>query len=106
MAEPNFLDVKVNLLRRWLLLQKLTQHFWQRWSSDYLTTLQKCSKTGGITNIQQEMLVILKENNIAPTQWLLSRVVALHPGQDNVVRVVSLKTKNGIFKRLVVFYLT
>jgi hypothetical protein len=35
--------------QRWQLLQMLTQHFWQRWSSDYLTSLQKRSKTGGIT---------------------------------------------------------
>lgn len=33
---------------------------------------------------------------------MMGRVIELHPGQDGLVRVVSLKTKNGIIKRPVV----
>jgi hypothetical protein len=99
LAEPNLLDVTNNRLIRWQLLQKITQHFWKRWSVDYLTTLQKRAKATGITNIDLNMVVLLKEDNLPPTHWLLGKIVALHPGQDGIVRVVSIKTKNGLFKR-------
>lgn len=35
----------------------------------------------------------------SPLQWALGRIVALHPGQDGIVRVVTVKTKSGEFKR-------
>jgi hypothetical protein len=31
----------VSLLHRWHLCQNLVRHFWQRWSSDYLSNLRK-----------------------------------------------------------------
>ena len=30
--------------KRWLLISQLTQHFWSRWSSEYLTSLQSRQK--------------------------------------------------------------
>jgi Family of unknown function (DUF5641) len=38
-AEPNFVVVNTGRLRRWQVLQKMTQHFWRRWSEQYLHTL-------------------------------------------------------------------
>jgi Pao retrotransposon peptidase/Family of unknown function (DUF5641)/Protein of unknown function (DUF1759)/Putative peptidase (DUF1758)/Integrase zinc binding domain len=102
LIEPNYLDVATNSLRRWQLLQKLTQHFWQRWSVDYLTSLQRRAKTLGTTEFKLDMLVLLKDDNVPPTQWNLGRIVELHPGVDGLVRVVTVKTKTGLFKRPVV----
>ena len=34
----------VSLLKRWDLCNNLVRHFWQRWSSDYLTSINKYSK--------------------------------------------------------------
>jgi hypothetical protein len=34
----------VSLLRRWHLCQSLVRHFWKRWSTEYLVTLQKLTK--------------------------------------------------------------
>ena len=34
----------IPLLRRWHLCQNLVQHFWQRWSTEYLSTLSKFAK--------------------------------------------------------------
>jgi hypothetical protein len=103
LIEPNYSDTKINSLRRWQLLQQLTQHFWKRWSVDYLTSLQRRTKrTDEAPPFQLDMIVLLKDDNLPATQWNLGRIVDLHPGSDGLVRVVSVKTKTGVFKRPVV----
>ena len=47
-------------------------------------------------------VVILKEDNLVPTKWPLARVLATYPGKDGLVRVVTVKTTTGIYKRPIV----
>ncbi|XP_049886626.1 uncharacterized protein LOC126381140 [Pectinophora gossypiella] len=47
-------------------------------------------------------LVIVQDDNLPAGKWPMARVIELHPGSDGYVRVVSLKTENGIIKRPVV----
>jgi Family of unknown function (DUF5641) len=101
-VEPNLLDASINRLNRWQLLQRLSQHFMQRWGKEYLTSLQHRTKTAPITKFDLGMLVIIKDENQPPANWLLGRITELHPGQDKIIRVVSLKTKHGVLKRPVV----
>lgn len=51
--------------------------------------------------LQIDDLVLIKEDNLPPLQWTRGRVIELHPGQDKIVRVVTVKTKTGSFKRAV-----
>lgn len=44
-------------------------------------------------------IMIMKEDNLPPTKWRLCRIVAKHPGPDNLTRVVTVKTKNGEMRR-------
>ncbi|CAK1580256.1 unnamed protein product [Parnassius mnemosyne] len=44
-------------------------------------------------------VVLVKEDGLPPCRWLYGRVIETHPGKDNLVRVITLKTKNGTFKR-------
>lgn len=44
-------------------------------------------------------MVIVKDDRQPPNKWLLGRVVDLHPGQDDLIRVATIRTKNGIYKR-------
>ena len=44
-------------------------------------------------------VVILQESETVPTKWPLARVVYAHPGQDNLVRVVTVKTPQGTYRR-------
>lgn len=49
-------------------------------------------------NIQMNDLVIIKEDNIAIFSWPLGRIAELFPGNDEKIRVESVKTQRGIFK--------
>lgn len=93
-------DVPLNRLSRWQSIQKVSQTFWKRWSNDYLHTLQQREKWCTTTpNIKVGDLVLLKSNLSRPLQWPRGRIEAVHPGADNVVRVVTVRTRNGLFKR-------
>lgn len=101
--EPDLKDVRVNRLSRWQHIEFLRQHIWKQWQQSYLHNCQqrtKWKKNKG-TQVDLGSLVLIKESNLPPLKWMLGRVSALHPGEDNVVRVVSIKTKHGELKRAV-----
>jgi hypothetical protein len=99
-AEPDLAEIPCNRLNRYQLLMKLRQHFWSRWSKEYLHQLQQRTKwTSTIDHPQQNTLVVLREDNVPPLQWPLGRIHAVHPGPDGVIRVVSVKSARGVFKR-------
>ena len=90
----------VSLLRRWHLCQNLVRHFWQRWSSEYLTSLNKVNKWHRPSrNLAEGDIVVLREDGMTPTTWPLGKVVKVYPGRDNLIRVVSVKTSKGVYKR-------
>lgn len=101
--ERDIHDIPVNRLNLYQRLQRMAQHFWRRWSNDYITNLQNRTKwmLQNETKIPIDTLVILKEDNLPPLYWRLGRVIATHPGRDGVSRVVSVKTANGVFRRAV-----
>lgn len=93
-------EKEVTLKTRWQLVQKMVQHFWKRWSSEYLHNLQTRSKWHKEQpNMKENDIVLIKEDYLAPSRWAMARVTQVHPGNDNLVRVVSLKTKHGTLKR-------
>ncbi|XP_052754454.1 uncharacterized protein LOC128201460 [Galleria mellonella] len=97
-------DSNVCVRSRWQMLKKITQVFWRTWQRDYLHTLQQRNKwleNRGSVNVND--LVILVESNLPTLSWKLARIVQVHPGPDNIVRVVSVKTASGsVFRRPVV----
>ena len=44
LPDPAFSYRSITLLRRWHLCQNLLRHFWQRWSTDYLSHLRQYTK--------------------------------------------------------------
>ncbi|XP_038106648.1 uncharacterized protein LOC119766275 [Culex quinquefasciatus] len=42
--EPDYSHLKENRLSRWQLVQTMLQHFWRRWTAEYLPELQNRSK--------------------------------------------------------------
>ena len=103
LPDPSQSYRSLTLLRRWHLCQALVRHFWQRWSAEYLVGLRRCAKWHHPTkNIAVGDIVVLCEDNMIPTKWPIARVIAVHPGQDGLVRVVTLKTAIGVYRRPVV----
>lgn len=100
-AHPEPQSDEKNLHVRWKLVTKLTQDIWKRWHKEYLNSLQQRAKWKSDTKLKIEIgdLVYLKEDNIPPTKWVLGRIFATHPGTDNHVRVVTVKTNGKLLKR-------
>lgn len=97
--EPSYIDMKPSLLSRWQQVQAMQQHFWKRWISEYLPEMQNRQKWFKVTKIQPGALVLINDVNAPPMHWQLGRIVQLHPGDDNVTRVVTLRTARGECKR-------
>ena len=82
------------------MCQSMVQHFWNRWSKEYLQTLQARSKWRKIQpNLQEGDVVILKEDKTFSCHWPLAKVLQTYPGKDGLVRVAQIQTANSIFKR-------
>lgn len=98
--EINFEDISSSHLDRWQLLQKMLQHLWSRWSSEYLCTLQNRYKWSQIKNdVEIGTIVLVKDERLPPGKWLLARIIKKHPGKDDLTRVVTLRMKDKIFQR-------
>ena len=98
--DPSFSYRSISLLRRWHLCQALVRHFWQRWYLEYITTLRRFTKWHHPTrNACVGDVVVLREDGLVPTKWPLGRITQVHKGQDGHVRVVTIKTSTGEYKR-------
>ncbi|XP_076394279.1 uncharacterized protein LOC143265522 [Megachile rotundata] len=99
--EPDLRHVKENRLSRYQHLQSMLQHFWQRWQAEYLHQLQQRNKwrAKSPTNFGPGTMVLIKDDNVPPLKWRMGRILELHPGADNITRVVSIKAAEGVIKR-------
>lgn len=97
----DFTDVPTNRLSVWQHVQKLKIDVWKRWSQEYLTEMNVRSKwfKGESEKLKVGKLVVLREENLPPLRWSLGRIVEVHPGDDGVIRVVTVRTEKGMFKR-------
>ncbi len=83
---------KLPLLKRWSLCQALSQHWWQRWSRDYLQQLQRRVKWKlPSRNLQPGDVVIIKEDVfVPPNHWPMALIISTAPGKNGHTRVVTL----------------
>lgn len=99
-AERNLEDVNISRLKRWDRVVQMQQHFWRRWSKDYLHQLQIRTK-----NYKDEIpvsvgqLVLLHLDNVPTMHWPIGRITAIHPGKDGITRVASIRTSKSTYKR-------
>ncbi|XP_024893013.1 uncharacterized protein LOC112468186 [Temnothorax curvispinosus] len=94
-------DVNENRLVRWQRVEQMRQHFWRRWSVEYLHTLQERNKwkTNKGQQLRVDQIVLLKQQGLAPMQWLIGRIEKTHAGPDGQVRTATVRTASGKFVR-------
>ena len=103
-ALPGQPDNRSNItsLRRWNLCTRLTHDIWDRWSQDYLHKLQQFHQWRHPKRpVQVGDVVLLKDTELFLHSWPLAVVEQTHPGSDGMVRVVTLRTSKGLYKRAV-----
>ena len=85
--------------RRWRYVQHLASVFWDRWSKEYLKTLnQRVKWMNPKRNFAVGDLVLLHDN--APRRsWPLGRIVEVYSDSKGFVRSVKVKTRDGEFRR-------
>ncbi|XP_043487123.1 uncharacterized protein LOC122514394 [Polistes fuscatus] len=100
LPEENYENVPSNRLSSWKHITKVRQDFWRRWHIEYLRELQKRQKwTNSQYKHEEGMIVILIDKNQPCMRWQLGRITDVHPGEDEVVQVVTVKTIHGTIKR-------
>nr|XP_023029451.1 uncharacterized protein LOC111517507 [Leptinotarsa decemlineata] len=92
--EVDFINTSSNRLSAWQHAQKLKQHFWDCWHKEYLNNLiSSHQRSESTSRTQVGDMVLIHED------WSIGRITAIHPGEDGIVRVMTLKTKSGECKR-------
>lgn len=100
--EPSLVDLNPNLVTRWRQVSQMRDHFWQRWSREYLANLQQLPNwRQQRRNLDVGDLVLIRDDLMPPAKWSMGRVAEVHPGSDGLVRVVILRTARGSTKRAI-----
>ncbi|XP_070521634.1 uncharacterized protein [Cardiocondyla obscurior] len=101
--EPSLVDISTNALSRWQLVQRMRDHFWERWTRDYMLSLLSRPKWRQVTDaFQVGRLCLIRSETTPPTRWPLGRVIQMFPGEDGLTRVVKLRTASSELTRPIV----
>ncbi|GFU75555.1 integrase catalytic domain-containing protein [Trichonephila clavipes] len=99
LSVPEELPSTSNHRDRWELLQNIKRGFWKKWSSEFISSLQPRKKwQDAQPNLKEDDIVLIKEEG-PPGTWPTARVLQVHPGNDGLVRVATVKTQDSVFKR-------
>ncbi len=91
-----------SLPKYWTLVQTMHRSFWTRFQNEYLQSLNRMNKWSKThANIQVGDLVAIKDEGL-DKKLTMGRVEAVYPGNDKLVRVASVKTATGTYKRPIV----
>ena len=76
--------------RRFRRVQYLSDQFWHRWKTEYLSTLSSRHKWKTRTPcISVGDVVLVRDKNLSRNQWAVGRVSSVRPSQDGLVRSAS-----------------
>ncbi|CAA9993697.1 unnamed protein product, partial [Nesidiocoris tenuis] len=93
---PDPFDQSTSLRGQYRHAMELANHFWKRWSIEFITSQQtflKWNRDDSKSPPRIGQVVIIKEDGLPPLSWKLGRIVGLFPGPDNIHRVADSKWK-------------
>lgn len=97
--EPSYEEVPCNHLSQWQVIQEYLRRLWKRWSSEYLSGLQQRTRwTHERDNIRVGTMVLVREDNLPPQKWRFGRVTEVYSGNEGLIRVFNICTKDSIYK--------
>ena len=100
LAPENVDTTKFNPWRQWRRVQELIRHVWKRWMKKYLTSISARKKWHEQErNVNKGEVVLVIDTDMPRRQWRIGRIVETYPGADVFVRVVDVKTADGIYRR-------
>jgi len=96
LPEPSLMHLPASRLTHWQRTRQTLDHFWQKWSREYLQRHQLVS-TWQTPQRQLPLgaVVLIADERYPPSKWPLARVIKVHPGNDGFVRVATLRTAAG-----------
>ena len=95
-SDPSF-EIQAKLKKRYLRISQLLEHFWRRWTSEYLPALREHHKLSGKTDNQIKTgdVVLVHSDTERRINWKLAVVVKLNYGNDGIVRSADIRTAKG-----------
>ena len=85
--------------RKYRQVQALALQFWMRWKREYLPKITARGRWREKTpNLKVGQLVLLLDED-RKKNHKLARITQVFPGNDEVVRTVELRTKDGVYSR-------
>lgn len=100
--EVSLLDVSLNRLSRWQIIQQTLQQFWHLWRTSYLQTLMPRKKWQSHSpTLKVGDVVIVKNVNTPPQYWPLGRITNLFPDVHGVSHVAKVLMGGRVLTRAV-----
>ena len=86
--------------KQWRQVQLLANHYWKRWLTEYIPSLQERQKWHKTQrNLQTGELVLIADDNVPRHQWPIGRVTNVFPGSNGLVRSVEVRAKGPTYRR-------
>ena len=100
-ADPTYCD-DTEVRRRAKAQAAILDHFWSRWSKEYLTALHEFHRMTG-NNVQTARVgdVVHIHDDSPRIRWRLGVIEQLNKGADGLVRSVQLRTSTGMTNRYI-----
>jgi hypothetical protein len=81
-------------------VQALANQFWERWRSEFLTSLQSRKKwVEEERNLVPGDVVLMIDEDLHRCQWSMGRVAEVVPSKDGRIRKVVLAAKDKLYER-------
>ncbi|KAL4709683.1 hypothetical protein ACJJTC_007414 [Scirpophaga incertulas] len=85
--------------RDWKKGLRLADHFWQRWTREYLPIIRTRRATSSSNQPACGDVVVVVDGNLPRSCWPIGKITKVWPGKDGKVRVAEVATKGGVLKR-------